>query len=58
MCVEEGPAHTHLAQAACLTEGADRTHVALVAGAELGRVVRGRRVQGYTGVWAHISRRL
>lgn len=45
---------THLADAASLTEGADGTHVALVAGAE-GRGVKGSRVQRDTRVGPHIS---
>lgn len=36
----------HLANTACLTEGADGPHVALVPGAKLGRVVVGTGIQG------------
>jgi len=45
---------THLADAASLTEGADGTHVALVAGAK-GRGMKGGRIQRDTWVGSHIS---
>lgn len=45
---------THLADAASLTEGADGTHVALVARAE-GRGMKGGRIQCDTRVGPHIS---
>lgn len=47
---------THLADTACLTEGTDCTHVALVSGAILWRVEVGCWVQRHAGVRAHISR--
>lgn len=45
---------THLADAACLTEGADGAHVALVARAE-GRRVEGGGVQRDTVLGSHVS---
>ena len=46
---------THLADAASLAEGADRSHVALVPWAELRGVVGGGGVQGDAGVGTHVS---
>lgn len=42
----------HLANTASLTEGADCSHIALVPGAKLGRVVVGRRIQ--CNAWVHV----
>lgn len=50
------PYLANLANTAGLAEGADSPHVALVPGAELGRVVVGGGVQGYA--WMQISGRL
>lgn len=46
---------THLAEAACLTEGADGAHVALVAGAERRRVEGGGGIQRDARVGPQIS---
>ena len=41
-----------LANTACLTEGADGPHIALVPGAKLGGVVVGGGIQG--NAWMHV----